>query len=135
MELFFFVLISLFLIASISLGIRSFASKTKEKVTGTGPTLPPGSFGWPIMGETLQFLAANREGAIDHKFISKRTTKYSSKIFKTSIFGTTKKGGFGPRFFGPRFKKRGPKMPNAPFFKNGAKNAKVQPRFENGALA
>lgn len=38
------------------------------------------------MGETLQFLAANREGTID-KFISKRTTKYSSKIFKTSIFG------------------------------------------------
>ena len=33
---------------------------------------------------------------------------------------TTKNGGFGPRFFGPRFKKRGPKMPNAPFFKNGA---------------
>ena len=33
---------------------------------------------------------------------------------------TTKNGGFGPRFFGPRLKKRGPKMPNAPFFKNGA---------------
>ena len=28
---------------------------------------------------------------------------------------TTKNGGFGPRF-----KKRGPKIPNAPFFKNGA---------------
>ena len=33
---------------------------------------------------------------------------------------TTKNEGFGPRFFGPRFKKRGPKMPKAPFFKNGA---------------
>ena len=29
-------------------------------------------------------------------------------------------GGFGPRFFGPRFKKRGPKMPTAPVFINGA---------------
>ena len=30
-------------------------------------------------------------------------------------FNHYKKGGFGPRF-----KKRGPKMPNAAFFKNGA---------------
>ena len=34
--------------------------------------------------------------------------------------GTTKNGGFGPRFFGLRFKKCGPKMIKAPFFKNGA---------------
>ncbi len=86
MELFFSFLISLLLVYSIYFGIWSFAYKTKENVTSTPPTLPPGSFGWPIIGETLQFLAANYEGAVD-KFVSKRTAKYSSKVFKTSILG------------------------------------------------
>ena len=65
------------------------------------------------------------------------TSSYTYEATTTPKLGLPlqKKGGFGPRFFGPRFKKRGPKMPNAPFFTNGAKNAKVQPRFENGALA
>ncbi|XP_059452889.1 beta-amyrin 28-monooxygenase-like [Corylus avellana] len=86
MELFFFFffLISLFLASSISFGICSLAYKTKENVTR--PTLPPGSFGWPIIGETLQFFAANQEGAVEN-FVSKRTTKYASKVFKTCILG------------------------------------------------
>ena len=33
---------------------------------------------------------------------------------------TTKQRVFRLRFFGPRFKKRGPKLHKAPFFKNGA---------------
>ena len=33
---------------------------------------------------------------------------------------TTKTRVFRLRFFGPRFKKRGPKLHKAPFFKNGA---------------
>ena len=32
---------------------------------------------------------------------------------------TTKNGGVRPRFFGPRFKKRGPKQPKAPFYTRG----------------
>ena len=44
---------------------------------------------------------------------------YGIMMFVMMVAGgvtiTTKNGGFGPRF-----KNRGPKMPNAPFFKNGA---------------
>ena len=86
MELFFFFLISLLLVYSIYFGIRTLAYKTKENVTGMRPNLPAGSFGWPIIGETLQFIAAHYEGTVD-KFVSKRATKYSSKEFKTSLLG------------------------------------------------
>ncbi|XP_065616589.1 beta-amyrin 28-monooxygenase-like isoform X1 [Quercus suber] len=86
MELFFFFLISLLLVYSIYFGIWTLAYKTKENVTGMRPSLPPGSFGWPIIGETLQFIVAHYEGTVD-KFVSKRATKYSSKVFKTSLLG------------------------------------------------
>ncbi|CAJ1938267.1 unnamed protein product [Sphenostylis stenocarpa] len=45
-------------------------------------TLPPGSFGWPLVGETYQFLFIK----IEH-FIQERVNKYSSEIFRTSILG------------------------------------------------
>ncbi|KAF5469385.1 hypothetical protein F2P56_013465 [Juglans regia] len=83
-SIFSFFIVSL--VCAVSLVFYSFAYKTKEDVPGTKPTLPPGSFGWPIMGETLQFLAAIQQGAAE-SFVSKRTSKYSCKVFKTSILG------------------------------------------------
>ncbi|XP_060197367.1 beta-amyrin 28-monooxygenase-like isoform X3 [Lycium barbarum] len=48
---------------------------------------PPGSFGWPFLGETLDFLrAANKEDKPE-KFVKDRIEKYKSKIFKTSLMG------------------------------------------------
>lgn len=44
--------------------------------------LPPGSLGWPIIGETFAFLNEPQE-----KFVGDRMKKYSPKIFKTSILG------------------------------------------------
>ncbi|CAK9148408.1 unnamed protein product [Ilex paraguariensis] len=44
--------------------------------------LPPGSFGLPILGETLEFLFGKPEN-----FVGERMKKYSPDIFKTNILG------------------------------------------------
>ncbi|KAG5631234.1 hypothetical protein H5410_002951 [Solanum commersonii] len=49
---------------------------------------PAGSCGWPFLGETLEFLKANKEGKPE-KFVKERIEKYKSKIFKTSLMGET----------------------------------------------
>ncbi|KAJ7013031.1 cytochrome P450 87A3 [Populus alba x Populus x berolinensis] len=47
--------------------------------------LPPGSMGWLLVGETLQFIIPGR--SIDlHPFVKKRMHKYGP-IFKTSLLG------------------------------------------------
>ncbi|XP_074337719.1 beta-amyrin 6-beta-monooxygenase-like [Apium graveolens] len=44
--------------------------------------VPPGSSGWPVIGESIKFaLSGPRE------FIAERTEKYSKDVFKTSLFG------------------------------------------------
>ncbi|KAK4440295.1 Beta-amyrin 28-monooxygenase [Sesamum alatum] len=47
-----------------------------------GAKLPPGSFGWPILGESVEFLFGKPE-----KFVGDRMKKYSPDIFKTKILG------------------------------------------------
>lgn len=46
--------------------------------------LPPGSYGWPVIGETLEFLRLNRNGKTE-KFVKDRMDKYETQVFKTSI--------------------------------------------------
>ncbi|KAF5816111.1 putative cytochrome P450 [Helianthus annuus] len=49
-------------------------------------TLPPGSMGWPLLGETLQFIAPSH--TLDTSaFIKNRIKRYGS-IFRTSLFGS-----------------------------------------------
>ncbi|XP_044497497.1 beta-amyrin 28-monooxygenase-like [Mangifera indica] len=67
--LFLFYLAPLLILAS---GIRSL--KTRHK------NLPPGSFGLPFIGETIQFRH-------QEKFVLDRMKKYSPDIFKTKILG------------------------------------------------
>lgn len=48
--------------------------------------LPPGSFGWPILGETMEFLGTSLEGEPE-RFIKDRVERHQSHVFKTSLFG------------------------------------------------
>lgn len=56
--------------------------KKKKLVLGGTKSLPPGSFGWPLVGETYQFLF----NKIEH-FLQERVQKHSSEIFHTHILG------------------------------------------------
>lgn len=47
---------------------------------------PPGSTGWPFIGETIEYLSTTKEG-VPERFINDRKKKYSSKLFKTSLLG------------------------------------------------
>ncbi|XP_021892795.1 cytochrome P450 720B2, partial [Carica papaya] len=50
--------------------------------------IPPGSLGLPLIGETLQFMAAIRGGEGFYQFVQARRLRYG-KCFKTNIFGET----------------------------------------------
>ncbi|CAA0838849.1 cytochrome P450- family 716- subfamily A-polypeptide 1 [Striga hermonthica] len=61
--------------------------KTKPKSKNGSPlNLPPGSLGWPVLGETLEFLGTNYKG-LPGKFVTDRVQNYKSRVFKTSFFG------------------------------------------------
>ncbi|CAD5333217.1 unnamed protein product [Arabidopsis thaliana] len=51
------------------------------------PNLPPGKIGFPLIGETLSFLSAGRQGHPE-KFVTDRVRHFSSGIFKTHLFGS-----------------------------------------------
>ncbi|KAL9445148.1 hypothetical protein AB3S75_018191 [Citrus x aurantiifolia] len=50
------------------------------------PNVPPGSFGFPFIGQSFEFLSYGWKGHPE-KFIFTRMTKYSSHAFKTSLLG------------------------------------------------
>ncbi|KAE9602890.1 hypothetical protein Lal_00049718 [Lupinus albus] len=54
----------------------------KQRKLGSTKTLPPGSFGWPLVGETYQILFNKIE-----QFLQDKQKKYSSEIFKTKLLG------------------------------------------------
>ncbi|CAA3009282.1 beta-amyrin 28-oxidase-like [Olea europaea subsp. europaea] len=57
-----------------------------KKNSSSSGTLPPGKCGWPVVGETLEFLTTGWKG-YPEKFIYDRMAKYSSKVFKTHLLG------------------------------------------------
>ena len=89
MELFFIhhsVLISaIFSIPLLLYFLRHMFRPTKDGAESLLQT-PPGSTGWPLLGETLEYLSTTKEGTPE-KFINDRRKKYSSRLFKTSLLG------------------------------------------------
>ncbi|KAL1326379.1 hypothetical protein HN51_036465 [Arachis hypogaea] len=51
----------------------------------TAPNLPPGRMGYPMLGESIEFMSTGWKGHPE-KFIFDRIIRFSSEIFKTSIF-------------------------------------------------
>ncbi|MED6180818.1 hypothetical protein PIB30_013901 [Stylosanthes scabra] len=56
----------------------------RHRLPFTAPNLPPGRMGFPIVGESLEFLMTGWKGRPE-KFFFDRTMKYSSEVFKTSL--------------------------------------------------
>ncbi|XP_017228852.2 beta-amyrin 6-beta-monooxygenase [Daucus carota subsp. sativus] len=48
----------------------------------TNMKVPPGSCGWPVVGESFRYVSLGTQ-----HFISEKRKKYSTDVFKTSIFG------------------------------------------------
>ncbi|GJY83122.1 beta-amyrin 28-oxidase-like protein [Tanacetum coccineum] len=81
MDIFYATLLSLFvLVVSFYLHFLLF----KSKPTKDGKVLPPGRTGWPIIGESFEFLATGWKGHPE-KFIFDRMSKFSPIVFRTSL--------------------------------------------------
>ncbi|OVA19320.1 Cytochrome P450 [Macleaya cordata] len=107
-----FFLVSMLILPVIVLFVSLYSLKFFLSKTPTGggeerPPLPPGSTGWPIIGEGLQFLRAGLKG-VPEKFFYDRMRKYSSETFTTSLLGepvTFMGGAAGNKFlFSNEFK-------------------------------
>lgn len=53
-----------------------------RKRDSNGKSLPPGTSGWPLLGENMEFALLGPQ-----KFIKDRMEKYSPEVFQTSIMG------------------------------------------------
>uniref|UniRef100_A0A2C9V4L7 Beta-amyrin 28-oxidase n=1 Tax=Manihot esculenta TaxID=3983 RepID=A0A2C9V4L7_MANES len=83
MEYFHLTLLLLFiLLITFSLSLLLYKHMSQYK----NHNLPPGKPGLPYVGESLEFLSTGRKGHPE-KFVFDRTTKYSSNVFKTNLFG------------------------------------------------
>ncbi|XP_058226326.1 cytochrome P450 716A75-like [Rhododendron vialii] len=79
MELFYASVLCLFVLLAI-LSLHFLISSNPKNLKN----LPPGQTGLPVIGETLQYLAAGWKGHPE-KFIFDRVSKYSSYVYKTNL--------------------------------------------------
>lgn len=84
MELNFYLTLLLGFVSFITFSLFFLFYRHRSQFTGNN--LPPGKVGYPVIGESYEFLATGWKGHPE-KFIFDRMTKYSSEVFKTSIFG------------------------------------------------
>ncbi|XP_076883663.1 beta-amyrin 28-monooxygenase-like [Bidens hawaiensis] len=76
------ILLPVLLIIVVYLFLNIHQKYHKSKIN-----LPPGSFGWPLLGETLALLRAYWDG-VPERFIQERVDKHGSPlVFKTSLLG------------------------------------------------
>lgn len=78
------LLISFLLTVSLSLHFLFYPHKTHPKSTPAAAALPPGGTGWPLIGETIEFLSAGMKGHPE-QFIFNRMSRFSPEVFRTSL--------------------------------------------------
>lgn len=61
-------------------------NSTTGSVSNKNFPLPPGTTGWPLIGETVEYFSKLKNG-IPEKFVTNRINKYSSSVFRTSLLG------------------------------------------------
>ncbi|GJN32140.1 hypothetical protein PR202_gb20618 [Eleusine coracana subsp. coracana] len=70
------------LLTAIMARLRSRVGSSKEA------RLPPGSFGWPLVGETLDFVSCAYSSRPE-AFVEKRRLLYGSAVFRSHLFGSS----------------------------------------------
>ena len=83
MELFYASLLGFFLLV-VFLSLNFLFYKQKAAANGN---LPPGQTGFPVIGESLEFLSTGWKGHPE-KFIFDLIAKYSSYVFRTNLLGS-----------------------------------------------
>ncbi|THG03034.1 hypothetical protein TEA_026251 [Camellia sinensis var. sinensis] len=71
-------------VALVTIFVTHWVRKWRNPKCENG-VLPPGSMGFPLIGETIQLLMPNRSLEL-HPFISKRVQRYGS-VFRTNVAG------------------------------------------------
>ena len=84
MEQNFYLSLLLLFVSFITLSL--FFLFYRHRSSFTGPNLPPGKVGYPMIGESFEFFSTGWKGHPE-KFIFDRISKYSSEVFKTSLLG------------------------------------------------
>ncbi|KAL6192266.1 hypothetical protein ACLB2K_038651 [Fragaria x ananassa] len=84
MELNFYLTLLLGFVSFITFSLFFLFYRHRSQFTGNN--LPPGKVGYPVIGESYEFLSTGWKGHPE-KFIFDRMNKFSSEVFKTSLFG------------------------------------------------
>lgn len=79
-----FIIASLILLATLYFLYSVFNSGSSSTKNGKQLPLPPGGKGWPLVGETLDYLWGSKKG-VPEKFIADRRDKFSSTIFRSPL--------------------------------------------------
>lgn len=94
------ILLVLVFFLSLYYSLQIITTNQKKHVKGVLVAEPPGTTGWPIIGESLEFIRTSLKG-VPEKFFDDRVRKYSSEVFKTSLLGvpiTVLGGAAGNKF-------------------------------------
>lgn len=62
-------------------------ARPRRRPMKTEAQLPPGSFGWPVVGETLDFVSCAYSPRPE-AFVDKRRLRYGSAVFRSHLFGS-----------------------------------------------